>query len=107
MWLCSSKILKEKSILKLDLNDYRFCNLPEKDGLRLSKLRAWLKNKKYFAYITSNALYNTKLQGPALKPKDNFSNKLFVTTFCKDTRNRYGPLVFLWPVILNVDSFVI
>ena len=61
---------------------------PEKVELRLNELRSWLKNNKYPDHIISNAFYNAKLQGPALKPKNNFNNIPFVTSFHEDTDNK-------------------
>ena len=54
----------------------------EKVKLRLSESRIWLNNNnKYPDHITLNAFHSTKLQGPAPKPKNNFSNITFVTSF--------------------------
>ena len=53
--------------------------------LRLNDLRILLKNNKYPDHIITNALYNAKPQGPSLKPKNNFNDKSFVTSFHKDT----------------------
>ena len=61
---------------------------PEKVELRLNELRSWLKNNKYPDHIISNAFYNAKLQGPALKPKNNFNNIPFVTSFHEDADNK-------------------
>ena len=64
-----------------------FVTDPEKVELRLNELRVWLKNK-YLDHIISNAFYNAKLQGPAPKPKSNFSNLPFVTSFHEVTDNK-------------------
>ena len=64
-----------------------FVTDPEKVELRLNKLRIWLKSNKYPDHIISNAFYNTKLLGPAPKPKNNFKNIHFVASFHKDTDN--------------------
>ena len=64
-----------------------FVTDPEKVELRLNELRVWLKNK-YPDHIISNAFYNAKLQGPAPKPKNNFSNLPFVTSFHEVTDNK-------------------
>ena len=53
--------------------------------LRLNDLRILLKNNKYPDHIIKNAFYNAKPQGPSLKPKNNFNDKSFVTSFHKDT----------------------
>ena len=47
-----------------------------------------VKNNKYPDHIISNAFYNVKLQGPAPKPKNNFNNVPFVTSFHEDTDNK-------------------
>ena len=66
-----------------------FVTDPEKVGLRLTELRIWLKNNKYPDDIISNAFYNTKLQSPAPKLKQNFNNIPFVTSFHGDTDNKF------------------
>ena len=43
------------------------------------------KNNKYPDRIISNAFYNSKLQGLAPKPRNNFNNIPFVTPFHEDT----------------------
>ena len=60
----------------------------EKVKLRLNKLKILLKSNKYPDYIISSVFYKAKLQSPASKPKNNFNNILFVTTFHKDTEIR-------------------
>ena len=58
-----------------------FVTDPENVELRLNELKTCQKNNKYSHHIISNAFYNAKLQGPAPKPKNNFNNISFVTSF--------------------------
>ena len=51
-------------------------------------LRTWPRNKGYPNQTILNAFCNAKLQGPAPKPKDNFSDVPFVTIFRKDAYNK-------------------
>ena len=51
-------------------------------------LRTLPRNKGYPNQTILNAFCNAKLQGPAPKPKDNFSDVPFVTIFHKDAYNK-------------------
>ena len=46
------------------------------------------KDNKYPDHIISITFYNAKLQDPAPKPKNNFNNRPFVTSFHEDTDNK-------------------
>ena len=61
---------------------------PKKVKLRINEFRTLLKNKKYPDHIVSSSFYNAKLQGPATKPKNNFNNVPFVTTFHENIDNK-------------------
>ena len=64
-------------------HDYSHMTVPIQNLARI-----WLKNNKYPDHIISNAFHNAKLQGPAPKPKNNFSNIPFVTSFHENTDNK-------------------
>ena len=61
---------------------------PKKVKLRINEFRTLLKNKKYLDHIVSSSFCNAKLQGPATKPKNNFNNVPFVTTFHENIDNK-------------------